>query len=136
MLDIIFDFLNHGLLHASWTTKIVYFLIVTQLTIFSVTLYLHRSQAHRGVDFHPALAHVFRFWSWVSTGMSQSGGLAGWIAAATGVTSTSVGRLSKQPAAVAVHDARATALAVAIHPRERVKCRTACIFVLPRRLEG
>jgi stearoyl-CoA desaturase (delta-9 desaturase) len=47
----------------------VYFLIVTQLTIFSVTLYLHRSQAHRGVDFHPALAHFFRFWSWISTGM-------------------------------------------------------------------
>ena len=47
----------------------MYFLIVTQLTIFSVTLYLHRSQSHRGVDFHPALAHFFRFWSWISTGM-------------------------------------------------------------------
>src|SRR3569832_855631 len=69
MLDFILDFLNHGVLHASWVFKIVYFAIVTQLTIFSVTLYLHRSQAHRGVDFHPALAHVFRFWSRVSTGM-------------------------------------------------------------------
>jgi stearoyl-CoA desaturase (delta-9 desaturase) len=66
MLDFILDFLNHGFLHASWTTKIVYFFIVTQLTIFSVTLYLHRGQAHRGVDFHPVLAHIFRFWSWVS----------------------------------------------------------------------
>jgi stearoyl-CoA desaturase (delta-9 desaturase) len=69
MLDYIFDFLNHGFSHASWLAKGVYFLIVTQLTIFSVTLYLHRSQAHRGVDFHPALAHFFRFWSWISTGM-------------------------------------------------------------------
>ncbi|HSE13702.1 MAG TPA: fatty acid desaturase [Rudaea sp.] len=69
MLDFIFDFLNHGFSHASWLAKGVYFLIVTQLTIFSVTLYLHRSQAHRGVDFHPALAHFFRFWSWISTGM-------------------------------------------------------------------
>jgi stearoyl-CoA desaturase (delta-9 desaturase) len=69
MLDYIFDFLNHGFSHASWLAKGVYFLIVTQLTIFSVTLYLHRSQAHRGVDFHPALAHFFRFWSWLSTGM-------------------------------------------------------------------
>jgi stearoyl-CoA desaturase (delta-9 desaturase) len=69
MLDYIFDFLNHGFSHASWLAKGVYFLIVTQLTIFSVTLYLHRSQSHRGVDFHPALAHFFRFWSWISTGM-------------------------------------------------------------------
>ena len=69
MLDFILDFLNHGVLHASWVFKIVYFAIVTQLTIFAVTLYLHRSQAHRGVDFHPVVAHFFRFWSWVSTGM-------------------------------------------------------------------
>ncbi len=63
------NFLNQGLLHASWVTKVVYFLVVTQLTILSVTLYLHRSQAHRGVDFHPILAHFFRLWSWLSTGM-------------------------------------------------------------------
>jgi stearoyl-CoA desaturase (delta-9 desaturase) len=44
-------------------------LVFTQITIFSVTLYLHRSQAHRGVDFHPALAHVFRFWLWLTTSM-------------------------------------------------------------------
>ena len=69
MFDFVLDFLNHGLLHASWLFKLVYFFIVTQLTIFSVTLYLHRSQAHRGVDFHPVVAHFFRFWSWASTGM-------------------------------------------------------------------
>jgi stearoyl-CoA desaturase (delta-9 desaturase) len=69
MSDFIFDFLNHGLTHASLLAKVVYFFVVTQLTIFTVTLYLHRSQTHRGVDFHPVLAHFFRFWSWVSTGM-------------------------------------------------------------------
>ena len=69
MLDFILNFLIHGIAHASWLAKLVYFLIVTQLTIFSVTLYLHRSQAHRGVDFHPVLAHFFRFWAWLSTGM-------------------------------------------------------------------
>lgn len=47
----------------------LYLLAVTQLTIFSVTLYLHRSQAHRGVDFHPVIAHFFRFWSWLTTAM-------------------------------------------------------------------
>jgi stearoyl-CoA desaturase (delta-9 desaturase) len=69
MLDVILNFLIHGIAHASWVVKLVYFLVVTQLTIFTVTLYLHRSQAHRGVDFHPVLAHFFRFWSWLSTGM-------------------------------------------------------------------
>jgi stearoyl-CoA desaturase (Delta-9 desaturase) len=69
MLDTILNFLNGGLLHAGWLFKVVYFFVVTQLTIFAVTLYLHRSQCHRGVDFHPAIAHFFRFWSWVSTGM-------------------------------------------------------------------
>ncbi len=69
MFDLAMNFLIHGVTHASWVVKLVYFFIVTQLTIFSVTLYLHRSQAHRGVDFHPVLAHFFRFWSWLSTGM-------------------------------------------------------------------
>jgi stearoyl-CoA desaturase (delta-9 desaturase) len=69
MPNFVFDFLTQGVTHASWVAKLVYFVIVTQLTIFSVTLYLHRSQAHRGVDFHPVLAHFFRFWAWLSTGM-------------------------------------------------------------------
>jgi stearoyl-CoA desaturase (Delta-9 desaturase) len=51
------DFLAGGLLQAGWVSLLIYFLVATQLTIFSVTLYLHRSQAHRAVDFHPALAH-------------------------------------------------------------------------------
>ena len=48
---------------------LVVLLVFTQLTIFSVTLYLHRSQAHRGVDFHPVLNHFFRFWTWLTTSM-------------------------------------------------------------------
>ena len=63
------DFLASGLLQSGWVGLFVYFLVVTQLTIFSVTLYLHRSQAHRGVDFHPLLAHFFRFWTWLTTSM-------------------------------------------------------------------
>ena len=42
---------------------------MTHLTIVSVTLYLHRSQSHRGVEFHPVLAHAMRFWLWLTTGM-------------------------------------------------------------------
>ena len=44
-------------------------LVMVQITIACVTLYLHRSQAHRGVTFHPALAHAMRFWLWLTTGM-------------------------------------------------------------------
>lgn len=69
MIDTLLNFAAHGLAHASWLFIALFLLISTQLTIFSVTLYLHRSQAHRGVDFHPALAHFFRFWSWLTTGM-------------------------------------------------------------------
>jgi len=63
------DFLAGGFVQAGFWTLAIYFLIATQFTILSVTLYLHRSQAHRGVDFHPAIAHVFRFWTWLSTSM-------------------------------------------------------------------
>jgi len=63
------EFLAGGLVQSGWVGLLVYFLIATQLTIFSVTLYLHRSQAHRGVDFHPLLAHFFRFWTWLTTSM-------------------------------------------------------------------
>ncbi len=63
------DFLAGGLFQSGWVGLLVYFLVVTQLTIFAVTLYLHRSQAHRGVDFHPAVAHFFRFWTWLTTSM-------------------------------------------------------------------
>ena len=63
------DFLSGGLVQIGWIGLAVYLLIATQLTIFSVTLYLHRSLAHRGVDFHPAIAHVFRFWTWLTTSM-------------------------------------------------------------------
>jgi stearoyl-CoA desaturase (delta-9 desaturase) len=49
-------------------TAIIFTLLVTHLTIVSVTLYLHRSQAHRGVEFHPVVSHLMRFWLWMTTG--------------------------------------------------------------------
>ena len=44
-------------------------LILTHITIVSVTLFLHRSQAHKGIEFHPILSHFMRFWLWLTTGM-------------------------------------------------------------------
>ena len=50
-------------------TELLYTLIATHITIVAVTLFLHRSQAHRSVQFHPVVAHIFRFWLWLTTGM-------------------------------------------------------------------
>ena len=69
MFYALLEFAARGLTGAGWVTWLVYLLVVTQLTIMAVTLYLHRNQTHRGVDFHPAVAHVLRFWSWLTTGM-------------------------------------------------------------------
>jgi len=42
---------------------------MTHITIVCVTLFLHRSQAHRGIEFHPVISHCMRFWLWLNTGM-------------------------------------------------------------------
>ncbi len=62
-------FLLDGLLDLPWWAYIVYTLCVTHITIVSVTLYLHRHQAHRSLDMHPLCSHFFRFWLWLTTGM-------------------------------------------------------------------
>jgi len=69
MPDVLLNFLTGGVVGLGWWGMGLVLLVFTQLTIFAVTLYLHRSQAHRGVDFHPAIAHFFRFWTWITTSM-------------------------------------------------------------------
>ena len=49
--------------------ELLYTLVATHITIACVTLYLHRSQAHRAVTFHPVVTHFMRFWLWLTTGM-------------------------------------------------------------------
>lgn len=44
-------------------------LALTHVTIVAVTVFLHRCQAHRALDLHPAVSHFFRFWLWMTTGM-------------------------------------------------------------------
>lgn len=63
----------YGLLDLPWWGYIAVMAFTTQLTIMSVTLYLHRCQAHRSVDLHPLISHVFRFWLWLTTGMETKG---------------------------------------------------------------
>ncbi|MEI2415025.1 fatty acid desaturase [Orrella sp. JC864] len=62
-------FVAGGLLQASWWQVVLVTLVLTHITIVSVTIFLHRSQAHRGLDLHPAVSHFFRFWLWLTTGM-------------------------------------------------------------------
>jgi len=62
------DWLAHGLLAASWWQIVLYAMVTTHITIASVTIYLHRHQAHRAMDLHALPAHFFRLWLWLGTG--------------------------------------------------------------------
>ena len=68
LFDAAIDWLAHGLLAFSWWEIILYALVTTHITIVSVTIYLHRHQAHRAMDLHAIPAHFFRFWLWLGTG--------------------------------------------------------------------
>jgi stearoyl-CoA desaturase (Delta-9 desaturase) len=59
----------YGLLALPWWGYVLVALALTHVTIVSVTLFLHRAQAHRALDMHPLLSHFFRFWLWMTTGM-------------------------------------------------------------------
>ncbi|MCZ4330860.1 acyl-CoA desaturase [Castellaniella denitrificans] len=63
------SFLKGGMLDLGPWGLVGVTLALTHVTIAAVTLYLHRSQAHRGLDLHPVVAHFFRFWLWMTTGM-------------------------------------------------------------------
>jgi stearoyl-CoA desaturase (delta-9 desaturase) len=53
----------------SWWSYVLIALGLTHVTIASVTIFLHRHQAHRALDLHPVVSHFFRFWLWMTTGM-------------------------------------------------------------------
>jgi stearoyl-CoA desaturase (delta-9 desaturase) len=65
-----------GLLDFPWWGLIAVTLGMTHITIASVTIFLHRHQAHRALDLHPAASHFFRFWLWLTTGMTTKA----WVA--------------------------------------------------------
>ena len=52
-----------------WWAYLVVALVLTHVTIAAVTIFLHRHQAHRALELHPAVSHFFRFWLWLTTGM-------------------------------------------------------------------
>ncbi len=75
--DALVSFLARGLWQLPWWGVLCYVLLMTHVTIVSVTIYLHRSQAHSALKLHPLVAHFFRFWLWLTTGMLTSE----WVAA-------------------------------------------------------
>jgi stearoyl-CoA desaturase (delta-9 desaturase) len=73
MLDLmdaetVWNALTHGLWNPAWWQVVLFTLVTTHITIASVTIFLHRHQAHRALDLHPVASHFFRFWLWLTTG--------------------------------------------------------------------
>jgi stearoyl-CoA desaturase (delta-9 desaturase) len=64
----VLEFLNTGLIGLSGWELVLYTLVVTHITIASVTIFLHRHQAHRALELHAIPSHFFRFWLWFTTG--------------------------------------------------------------------
>lgn len=58
-----------GIYDLPWWGYILVALGLTHVTIASVTIFLHRHQAHRALDLHPVVSHFFRLWLWLTTGM-------------------------------------------------------------------
>ncbi|MGA7985161.1 MAG: fatty acid desaturase [Burkholderiales bacterium] len=58
-----------GFFDLPWWGYMLVALGLTHVTIASVTIFLHRHQAHRALDLHPIASHFFRFWLWLTTGM-------------------------------------------------------------------
>ena len=60
--------LAQGLWDVQWWEIVLFTLAMTHVTMVSVTVFLHRHQAHRALDLHPIASHFFRFWLWLTTG--------------------------------------------------------------------
>jgi stearoyl-CoA desaturase (delta-9 desaturase) len=67
--DGLIAWLANGLVDATWWQVLLFTLVTTHITIASVTIFLHRAQAHRSLDLHAAPSHFFRMWLWLGTGM-------------------------------------------------------------------
>jgi stearoyl-CoA desaturase (delta-9 desaturase) len=56
-----------GYFDLPWWGYVLAALALTHITIASVTIFLHRHQAHRALTLHPIASHFFRFWLWLTT---------------------------------------------------------------------
>ncbi len=67
--DFVLNWIANGYLNWSWWQILLITLLLTHITIASVTIFLHRCQAHRALELHAIPSHFFRFWLWLTTGM-------------------------------------------------------------------
>jgi stearoyl-CoA desaturase (delta-9 desaturase) len=67
-IDLVVDFFANGVSRATGWQAFWFTLFVTHITIASVTIFLHRCQAHRALELHAIPSHFFRFWLWLTTG--------------------------------------------------------------------
>ncbi|MBK5932288.1 acyl-CoA desaturase [Halochromatium salexigens] len=58
-----------SLIELPWWGYVLVILGLTHITIASVTIFLHRHQAHHALDLHPIVSHFFRAWLWLTTGI-------------------------------------------------------------------
>jgi stearoyl-CoA desaturase (delta-9 desaturase) len=58
----------YGLIDLPWWGYVVVTLLLTHVSIASITIFLHRAQAHRALDLSSVASHFFRFWLWLTTG--------------------------------------------------------------------
>ena len=65
----VLNFLSFGISGFDLFEVFLFLLVVTHVTIASVTIFLHRCQAHRSVQLNNFVSHFFRFWLWLTTGM-------------------------------------------------------------------
>ena len=55
---------------SSLMLSLVVAVILIQVAVFGTTIYLHRAATHRALILHPAVAWLFRFSLWLTTGLS------------------------------------------------------------------
>jgi stearoyl-CoA desaturase (delta-9 desaturase) len=67
--DALVNWLANGLVETTWWEVLLFALVMTHITIASVTIFLHRAQAHRALELHAIPSHFFRLWLWLTTGM-------------------------------------------------------------------
>lgn len=58
---------GYGILSTHWWIPIVFVVIMGHITNVCVTLFLHRSQTHRSVNFHALASIPMRMWLWLTT---------------------------------------------------------------------
>jgi stearoyl-CoA desaturase (delta-9 desaturase) len=62
--------INSALVLWSFFYAVLASALVTQVAVFSTTIYLHRCATHKALELHPAVAFVFRFAIWLTSGLS------------------------------------------------------------------